>query len=357
MKEIEKIKKEIADVDSRFIQEAQERLDNLTKPKDSLGVLEELAKKVVGITQNKTPRLINKVIFTMAGDHGISEEGVSAFPKEVTAQMVYNFVKGGAGINVLARHAGARVVVVDMGVGEKLNIDSRKFKNFIDKKINFGTKNMSKEPAMSRKEAVQSVETGIEIFLSEFKNGLDIVGLGEMGIGNTTSASAITSVITRRSVEEVTGRGTGIDNNSFLKKRDLIKQAIAVNKPKAEDAMDVLSKVGGFEIGGLSGLILAAASKKIPVVIDGFITAAAALIAYQLEPKTRDYMIAGHCSVERGHKFVLEYIGLRPILDLNLRLGEGTGAVLAISLIEAGLKIFSEMASFESACVSKKIES
>ncbi|MBM3253756.1 MAG: nicotinate-nucleotide--dimethylbenzimidazole phosphoribosyltransferase [Candidatus Omnitrophica bacterium] len=343
-------------VDYSLAEKTQRHLDNLTKPQGSLGRLEELAKQIVQITRNETPSLKNKIIITMAGDHGVAREGVSAFPQEVTAQMVYNFIKGGAGINVLARHVGAKVVVVDMGVANKIKIQKSKFKNFKGKKINFGTKNIADGPAMTRKEAIRAIEVGIEVFENEFKKGLDIVGTGDMGIGNTTPSSAIAASITGEAIENVVGRGTGIDDATFNNKIRVIKKALRLNKPNPKDAIDVLSKVGGFEIGGLAGVILAAASKRIPVVIDGFISGAAGLIAYQLEPRVKDYMIASHCSVEKGHRFILDYMGLSPILNLNLRLGEGTGAALGIAIIESAIKILTEMATFQSASVSERID-
>lgn len=348
----EKISK-IEKIDFSLAVKTQKRLDNLTKPQGSLGRLEELAKQMVEITRNENPAIKNKVIFTMAGDHGVVEEGISAYPKEVTPQMVYNFIRGGAGINILARHVGARVVVVDMGVAEELKNKNEKLKI---KKINYGTKNMAKGPAMTKDEAIKSIEAGIEVFEEELQNGIDIVGTGDMGIGNTTPSSAIASVITGKAVEDMTGRGTGIDDKTLSNKIAVIQKAIDVNKPNANDAIDVLSKVGGFEIGGLAGVILAAASRRIPVVIDGFISGAAALIAYRLEPKVKDYMVAAHCSVEIGHRLVLDYMGLKPLLDFDLRLGEGTGAALGISIIEAGIKILTEMATFQSASVSEKID-
>ncbi len=363
MGRIEEIIKRIKPMNEELMEEAQRRLDNLTKPQDSLGRLEELAKRVVGITGKKNPSLRNKVIFTMAGDHGVVEEGVSAFPQEVTPQMVYNFIRGGAGINVLARHIGARVIVVDMGVATKIQNAclvgrQAKFKmqNVIDKKIGYGTKNMAKGPAMTRDEAIKSIETGIEVFEGEYKRGIDILGLGDMGIGNTTPSSAITAVITGRPVEEVTGRGTGINDGIFENKIKVIKKALEVNKPNPKDPVDVLAKVGGFEIGGLAGSFLAAATHRIPVVTDGFIVTAGALIAFGLEPRVKDYIFASHSSVEMGHRAILERMGLRPLLDLDMRLGEGTGACLGISLIEAGVKILTQMATFESAEVSKSIE-
>jgi len=344
----------ITNINSELMQETQKSLDNLTKPLGSLGRLEDIAKLVVGISGNQSPVLRNKIIFTFAADHGVTEEGVSAYPKEVTAQMVYNFLNGGAGINVLAKHVGARVVVADLGVAEKIKVQQSKFRYFKDKKVNFGTKNFAKGPAMTREEALKSIEAGIDIFEKELKNGADIIGTGEMGIGNTTSASAITAVFTGKPVESLTGRGAGIDDKRLENKIRIIKTGLEVNKPDAKDAIDVLAKVGGFEIGGLTGVILTAAAHKVPVVIDGFISGSAALIAYHIEPKTKEYMIAAHCSVEAGHKIILEHLGLKPILDLNLRLGEGTGAALAISIVEASVKILTQMATFKSAKVSEK---
>lgn len=356
MDKIKKALKDTTGLDYKFMNLAQSRLDNLTKPLGSLGRLEELAKLIVGITRKENPQIKNKVIFTLAADHGVVEEGVSAYPKEVTAQMVYNFLRGGAGINVLAKHIGARVIVVDMGVAEKLKIQKSKIKSFKDKKINFGTKNFTKGPAMTRNEAIKSIETGIKLIEEELTNGIDIIGTGDMGIGNTTSSSAITAVIIKKSVEEVTGRGTGIDDKTLEDKIRIIKEALKINNPNSNDPIDVLSKVGGFEIGGLAGIILATAANRIPIVIDGFISGAAALIAYHLEPKVKDYMIASHCSAERGHRIILGHIGLNPLLDLNLRLGEGTGAALGINIVEAAVKILTQMATFKSAGVSEKIK-
>jgi len=330
---------------------AQKHLDNLTKPLGSLGRLEEFARKLVAITENKNPILDKKVIFTFAGDHGVTEEGISAFPKEVTQQMVFNFLRGGAGINVLARHAGSDVVVVDIGVDH----DFGELEGLINLKVINGTKNFTKKPAMTREDAVRCIETGIELADGYAKKGYKIFGTGDMGIGNTTPSSAIAAVLTGRPVSEVTGKGTGITNESLLKKIKVIEKGINLNKPNPNDAIDVLSKVGGTEIGGIAGLMLGAASNRIPVVIDGFISTAGALIAYCIEPKVKDYIFAAHNSVEIGHKAMLDKMGLSPILDLNLRLGEGTGAALAMLMIEAGLKIYKEMATFGEAGVSEKV--
>lgn len=342
----------IRPVDIGLMQQAQRRLDNLTKPRGSLGRLEELAKQIVGITGKQSPALANKVIFTFAADHGATAEKVSPYPQEVTAQMVANFLRGGAGINVLARHIGGRVVVADLGVAT----DLAGHPDLVVRKINYGTANIAHGPAMSNEEAARSIEAGMDIFAAESAKGIDIAGIGEMGIGNTTAASAITAVITRRPVEKVTGRGAGVDDAGLAHKIKVIKEALQVNHPDAADPLDVLAKVGGFEIGGLAGVLLAAAGKRVPVVIDGFIAGAAALLACALEPKVKQYLIASHCSAEKGGKAILEYLGFIPLLDLGLRLGEGTGAALGIGLADAAVKILTQMATFESAQVSEKVK-
>jgi len=350
-KKIEETIQKIKPVNLKLMGKAQEKLDNLTKPQGSLGKLEDFARRIVGISGTLSPVIKRKVIFVMAGDHGVVEEGVSAYPQEVTFQMVYNFIRGGAGINVLARHMGAEIVVVDMGVAKDFPLE----KSIIRKKIAYGTNNMAKGPAMSKNEAEKAVIAGIEVFEDELnEKRIDIIGLGEMGIANTTSSSAIVACLTESKVEEVTGRGTGIDENQLKNKIRVIKQAIKVNHPDPEDGLDVLSKIGGFEIGGLVGCILTAASHQIPIVIDGFISAASALIAIKLASLARDYIFASHNSVEKGHKIALKYIGKVPMFDLGMRLGEGTGAALGISFIEAGVKILTQMASFEEAGVDNK---
>jgi len=330
---------------------AQKRLDNLTKPRGSLGRLEEIARQLVAITENSSPELDRKVVFTFAGDHGVAEEGVSAFPKEVTQQMVLNFIRGGAGINVLARHAGAEVVVVDIGVDH--DFSDLRAENFISRKVVRGTGNIRRGPAMTRSEAEDCINVGISLAEEYAEKGYKIFGTGDMGIANTTPSSAITAVLTWRSVEEITGRGTGINDETFKKKIQVIKDAISVNNPDPADPVNVLAKVGGAEIGGIAGLIIGASARRIPVVIDGFISTAGALIAHAIEPKTKDYMFSAHQSQETGHRAQLEHIGLRPILDLDMRLGEGTGSALAMLIIEAGLKIYKEMATFQEAEVSK----
>jgi nicotinate-nucleotide--dimethylbenzimidazole phosphoribosyltransferase len=349
MDKIQQVIANIQPLDEQVMEEARRRQDNLTKPQGSLGQLESLSVQVAGIKRSLRPKIIHKVIFTLAGDHGVAEEGVSAYPSEVTLQMVYNFLRGGAGLNVLARHVGARVVVADLGVASVL----QRHPDLRDKKVAMGTRNMAKEPAMSREEALRSIEAGIELVEEEWSKGIDILGTGDMGIGNTTPSSAITAVITGADPAKVTGRGTGLNDEEWKRKVETIKKAIEINRPNPKDPIDVLSKVGGLEIGGIAGVILGGARFGIPVVIDGFISGAAALIAGTLAPQVKPYLIAAHQSVEQGHKFLLEYLGLKPLLNLDLRLGEGTGAALAISLVEASLKILDEMATFAEAGVSE----
>ena len=349
---IQTILESVKNTNGKFADEAQTRLDSLTKPQGSLGRLEEFAKQLVAITGNLMPELDKKVVFTFAGDHGVADEGVSAFPKEVTPQMVMNFVNGGAGINVLARHAGAEVVAVDIGVD--FDFGGLDKPGFVSKKVMSGTKNMRKGPAMTREETEKCLQVGIDLASEYAGKGYRIFGTGEMGIANTTPSSAITAVLTDESVEDITGRGTGINDDAWKNKVQVIKDSIAVNSPDASDPIDVLSKIGGTEIAGIAGLIIGAAANNVPVVVDGFISTAGALIAYMIEPKTRDYMFAAHRSQEIGHKAMLDKIGLRPILDLDMRLGEGTGAALAMLVIEAGLKIYKEMATFEEAAVAGK---
>ena len=340
---------DIKPVGENFLELAWKRLDSLTKPPKSLGRLEEIAARLVAIYEDTMPEIKKKAVFVFASDHGVTEEGVSAYPKEVTAQMVFNFLRGGAGINVLARHAGADVVVVDVGVDYEFG----QVEGLISKKVVRGARNIAKDPALGRDDAIKCIKTGIELVKQYYHMGYNLFATGEMGIGNTTPSSAVVSVLTGSPVEEVTGRGTGIDEETFKRKVEVIKKAIEINKPDPHDPIDVLSKVGGPEIGAIAGVVLGCAELKVPVVIDGFISTAGALIAYCINPAVKDYIFASHNSVEKGHKKALEFMGLTPLLDLNLRLGEGTGAALAITIISAGLKIYREMATFEEAGVSK----
>ncbi len=351
MGKLHEVLKNIQPVDVSRSNEIQAQLDDLTKPQGSLGRLEELAKKYCLITGKNKPRIQNKIIFTFAGDHGVTEDNVSAWPREVTSQMVLNFLRGGAGVNVLAKHAGARVIVVDMGVDREFE----PAEGLEIRKIARGTKNMTKGPAMTHQEAEQGLLAGIEL-VEKYRQGLDLIGTGDMGIGNTTPSSAIVSVITGTDPEKVTGRGTGISDDALRDKVAVIRKAIAVNSPDPDDAIDVLAKVGGYEIAGIAGLVLGAALYRIPVVIDGFISTAGALIAAELNPSVKGYIIAAHQSVEIGHRRMLEHLEQIPLLDLCLRLGEGTGAALGMSLVEAGVMILSEMATFADAGVAEKSE-
>jgi nicotinate-nucleotide--dimethylbenzimidazole phosphoribosyltransferase len=332
------------------MQAARARQDMLTKPQGTLGRLEELSVQLAGITGNTMPAIKDKVIITMAGDHGVVVEGVSAYPQEVTPQMVLNFLAGGAAINVLARQIDARVVIVDMGVA----VDIPSSEALIVKKVACGTANMCNGPAMTRAQAEESIQSGIEIAHAEISRGADIIGTGDMGIGNTTPSAAITSALTKRHPREIAGRGTGVDDEGLNRKISAIERALNVNKPNINDGLDVLAKVGGFEIGGLAGVMLGAASRRRPVMIDGFISTAAAMIAVTLAPGCRDYLISAHRSNENGHGIMIEWLGLKPLLDLDMRLGEGTGAALGISFAEAACKILSEMATFGEAGVSEK---
>jgi len=353
MEKMDRILAEIKSLDQKAMAEAQKRQDNLTKPQGSLGQLESLSVQIAGIKGNPRPRITHKVIFTLAGDHGVTTEGVSAYPSEVTPQMVYNFLQGGAAINVLARYVGARVVIADLGVASTL----KRHPDLRDRKVAMGTQNMAEGPAMSKEEAIRSIEGGMGLVEEELSKGMDILGTGDMGIGNTTASSAITAALTGADVEAVTGRGTGVDDKGWEKKVKVIRKALERNRPNPKDAIDVLTKVGGFEIGGIAGVILAGARYRIPVVIDGFISGAAALIAASLSPQVKPFLIASHQSVEEGHRILLDHLGLKPLLNLGLRLGEGTGAALGISLVEASLKILDEMTTFSEAGVSEKEDS
>jgi nicotinate-nucleotide--dimethylbenzimidazole phosphoribosyltransferase len=340
----------IQPLDAGLHVQARSRLDRLTKPLGSLGRLEELAAQYVTITGEVKPNVPRGVVFTFAADHGVAKEGVSAYPSEVTPQMVLNFLRGGAGVNVLARHAGVDVRVVDIGVDHEFGA----VPGLIAKKVRRGTGNMLRELAMTRAQAEQSLLVGVELAAQAVQEGVGLIGTGEMGIGNTTPSAAITAVMTGRSVAEVTGRGTGIDDAGHDRKVQVIRQAIDLHRPNRIDPLDVLAKVGGLEIGGLVGVILGAAAARVPVVLDGFIAGAAALIAVGLQPLCREYLIAAHRSVERGHQAVLDHLKLKPLLDLDLRLGEGTGACLGMDLVCAAVRIYTEMATFDEAGVSEK---
>lgn len=332
-----------------WYERATGRLNILTKPPGSLGRLEEIAARVVAIREELRPDCSKKVIFTIAADHGVTDEGVSAYPKAVTRQMVLNFLSGGAAINVLCRQFGIDVAIVDIGVEG----DTDELPGLVRKKIAHGTRNMAHGPAMSAAEAYRALEVGIELASDAAGHGCTLIGTGEMGIGNTTAASAITAVLTGRSVAEVTGRGTGLDDAGLQHKVQIIERAIAANHPDPSDPVQVLQTVGGLEIAGLTGLVLGGAARRVPVVIDGFISTAAAALACALQPRVRHFLFAAHQSSEPGHEALLKFIGQAPLLNLNMRLGEGTGAALCMALVESATRLLNEMATFSSAGVSE----
>jgi len=343
--------KRIVPQDRSFREKAKERLDQLTMPHWALGRLMDLSMDLAGITRSLRPPVDKRVVVVMAGDHGVVREGVTLYPQEVTRQMVLNFLAGGAGINAIARVSHAQVVVVNMGVMGDFS-EQADPGSLISRPIRPCTDNIAAGPAMSRGEAIKSIETGIDI-AKQLGRSFDLFATGDMGIGNTTPSSAIVAAFTGASPANVTGHGTGIDKETFSHKVSVVEKILATNNPDSSDGIDVLSKVGGFEIGGLAGLILGVAAMQKPVLIDGFISTAAALVAHSIAPDCAEYMIASHRSVEQGHRVALDHLGKRPLLDLDLRLGEGTGAALAMPIVEAAVRILTEMATFEEASVSQ----
>ncbi|MEZ4553862.1 MAG: nicotinate-nucleotide--dimethylbenzimidazole phosphoribosyltransferase [Dehalococcoidia bacterium] len=343
----------IRPLDARAMRRARARQQQLTKPPGSLGRLEALAERIAGITGDDRPRLARRLVVVAAGDHGVTARGVSAYPSEVTAQMVANFLGGGAAINVLAAHAGARVRVIDAGVAS----ETPDHPALTRLRLGAGTGDITARSAMTREQAERAVAEGIALLDVERRSdGVDILACGEMGIGNTTSAAAITAAITGRPAHAVTGRGTGIDDERFEVKVRAVQRALEVNRPDPEDGLDVLAAVGGFEIGVLAGLYVGAAAARIPAVVDGFISGAAALVAAVIAPEVRDYLVASHRSVEAGHAATLDHLGLEPLFDLGMRLGEGSGAALGITLCVAACRLLDEMATFEDAGVSSSEE-
>lgn len=340
----------IQPLEPHLIAQAQHHLDRLTKPPGSLGRLEELAQRYVAITGVVPPHLARKVVVVFAADHGVVAEGVSAYPQAVTAQMVQNFSRGGAAINALARHAGAEVRVVDIGVATELP----PLAGLMVRKVRAGTANMLHSQAMSRSEAEECLEIGIALAADCAKEGVSLVATGDMGIGNTTASSALVALFTGTPVEQVTGRGTGIDDTTWQRKVDVIQQALRLHTPHCHDPLGWLAAVGGLEIAGIAGLILGCACYRIPVLVDGLIATAGALVAAALQPLTKQYMIAAHTSVEVGQQVAWRFLEQTPLLDLHLRLGEGTGAVLAMHLVEAAIHMYNEMATFDAAGVSER---
>lgn len=337
----------IGELNREAMAQAQARVDSLLKPPGSLGRLEELAVQLAGITGRPAPEIRAKSVIVMAGDHGVVAEGVSGAPQEITYQILPRFLDGTGGIGVLGRHVGAKVVVVDIGVAREVA-----WPGVLVRKVRPGTGNIARGPAMTYDEAVRAVETGIEIAREEIAQGADLLATGDMGIGNTTPSSAILCALAGIPVEEAVGRGTMVNDAVLARKRAVVAEALRVNRPDPADPLDVLAKVGGLEIAGLAGVILGAAARRVPVLLDGFITGAAALIAANLCPRAKDFMIASHLSEERAHRHMLAVLGLKPLLDMNLRLGEGTGAALAMPVVEAAAKILREMATFSEAGVS-----
>ncbi len=329
---------------------AQRRLDDLTKPPGSLGRLETVARRLAGIQRTAKPAIHRKRVYTLAGDHGVTEEGVSAFPREVTAQMVLNFLRGGAAINVLARHVGAEVVVVDIGVDH----DFGDLEGLVHVKVARGTANLARGPAMGRREALAALGVGVGLADRAAEDGVDLVGVGEMGIGNTTPAAAILAAFTGLDPCEAVGRGTGVDDRGLARKAEAVRRGLEVNRPDPADPLDVLAKVGGLEIAGIAGVCLGAAARRIPVAVDGFISTAGAMVAARLAPAVKEYLFLSHLSQERAHIRMVEHLDQNPLLVLELRLGEGTGAALAMSVIEASARILSEMATFSEAGVSNR---
>jgi nicotinate-nucleotide--dimethylbenzimidazole phosphoribosyltransferase len=341
----------IPPIDEGARQKARERQDRLTKPAGSLGRLEQLSIDLAGMTGQLSPPLKHRVVFTLAADHGVATEGVSAYPREVTAQMVLNFLAGGAAVNVLARLVGARVVVADLGV----DADLPNHPQLRSLKVRRGTASITQGPAMSVEEAQEAIDHGRQLVLDEIERGLDVALTGDMGIGNTTASAALICALSRLDPKDVVGRGTGVDDAGLERKRDAVRAALDINAQRiARGPLDALAAVGGLEIAGLAGVIIEAASHRKPVVIDGFISGAAALAAARITPGSTGYMIASHRSQELGHGAALKELGLKPLFDLDLRLGEGTGALLALPLLDAAVRILNDMATFDEAGVSDR---
>jgi nicotinate-nucleotide--dimethylbenzimidazole phosphoribosyltransferase len=328
----------------------QRRLDSLTKPLGSLGRLEDMVRQLAGITGDTLPKVNRKAVVIMCADNGVTEEGVSSCPKSVTATVTQNFMRGITGINVLARHAGAEILVVDIGVDEEISDPG-----IIKRKIRRGTWNIKNGPAMTREEAVRAMEIGIEMVGRLREKGVNLLGTGEMGIGNTTTSSAVATVLTGREAGEMIGKGAGLSAEAFEHKKEVVRQAIAVNRPDPQDAVDVLAKLGGFDIAGLAGCFIGAAAYRIPILVDGFISAAAALVAVKIKPEVSDFIFPSHGSAEPGSRMIMEALGKEPYLQLQMRLGEGTGAVLAFHIIDAAVAAYTQMGSFEDAEIEQYV--
>lgn len=340
----------IPEPDHEAVAQARERQDQLTKPSGALGRLEDLAVQVAGLTGSPRPRRRDKLVVVFAGDHGVAREGVSAYPSEVTAQMVRSFVRGTAAVSALARAVGARLVVVDVGVASAFSLDLP----IVHRKVRLGTASFAEGPALERSEVMGAMRVGAEVIAAEKANGVDLLALGEMGIGNTTAAAAVAAVLLDREPAGVVGRGTGVDDEGLRRKIDVIRRGLEKNRLEPSDPIGVLAAVGGLEIAALVGAMLQAAALRIPILLDGFICSAAALVAARIAPTIRPFFIAAHRSAEAGHQVVLDALDLQPLLDLGMRLGEASGAALALLVVDAALATHDEMATFAEAGVTGK---
>lgn len=358
MRELEEIISRIEPVGQVWFKKAAERQNQLTKPPRSLGRLEEIACRLAAIQQTLAPTVERKRVAVFAGDHGVAEEGVSPYPSEVTAQMVANFLRGGAAINAVAGAVGADLVIVDAGVAHPIPPVDRASDRieFIAKPVRQGTRNFLKEPALTEEEALQGILLGDEVAREAKQAGVTLIALGEMGIANTTSAAAVTAALTGVPASAVTGRGTGADDATLIRKQAIVERAVRLHAALHQDAFQVLRSLGGLELAGLAGLCLGAAARRVAIVCDGFIASASAAVAMRLCPAVGDYLFAGHLSTEPGHAIILDALGKKPLLDLEMRLGEGTGAAMAMGVIAAAVRAFVEMATFESAGVTDKQE-
>ncbi len=341
MELLQKTLTKIKDIDHGAVEKAQARLDGLIKPRGSLGKLEEIAVQLAGIQSNPRPQLSPKLLVIMAADHGVAKEGVTTFPADGSTKMLLNFLNQGAVVNVVAQCTNTRILLVDVG----LNGDPIVHPNLCVRRIKPGSGNICREAAMSETEAIAAIETGIELVEREIDTGVGLVAVGELGIGNTTPSTAILACISGEDIQAITGRGTGLDDGALLIKQQVIQKALEINQPDQDNPLDILSKVGGLEIAALTGVMLGCAARSVPVVLDGFVSGAAAMLACRMNPRCSQYMIASHLSEETGHSTMLTELGLRPLLDLGLRIGEGTGAVLALPLIESVVKIINKTAS------------
>jgi nicotinate-nucleotide--dimethylbenzimidazole phosphoribosyltransferase len=352
---LDEILKGIEPIENEWIEKAKERTAQLVMPTRALGRLHNISERLCGIQKTLTPSISRKAVLIMAGDHGIVAEGTSAYPQEVSGAMVQTFLAGGAGINAISKHVGADVWVVDMGIIPELDVAGMPgAEKLIANKISNGTANFARGPAMSVERAEQSVVAGFQHASKLLQDGVEILGTGDMGIGNTTPSAAIGAVVTGADLDGMVGRGTGVDDDGLSRKKDAIRRGIEVNRPNAADGLDILSKVGGFEIGGIAGTILAGAYHQSPIVIDGFISTAGTLIAHTLCPTVADYIFSGHCSEEPGHRAMLKHLKLEPILDLGMRLGEGTGGAMAMSIMEGAVRVFKEVLTFAEAGIADK---